>query len=83
MYRKEDGLNYLKKYPKLNKWMNTCICCGSIGYNPCLPKKLTTNWGQGECETMAAQTLREYFQPLVVDELGICENCQKFQQNQS
>ncbi len=74
--RKDEGLNYLKQYPKLNKWINRCICCGRIGYNPSLPKNLTSNWGQGEYETASAQYLRKYFQPLIVDELSICEICQ-------
>jgi len=74
--RKDEGLNYLKQYPKLNKWINRCICCGSIGYNPSLPKNLTSNLGQGEYETAGAQYLRKYFQPLIVNELSICEICQ-------
>ena len=24
MNKKEEGLNYLKQYPELNKWINTC-----------------------------------------------------------
>lgn len=79
--KKEEGLTYLKQYPKLNKWMNRCICCGSIGYDPSLPKNLTKNWGQGEYETAGAQNLRKYFQPLSVNELNICEICQKCNRN--
>lgn len=78
MNKRDKGLEYLKQYPKLNKWMNRCICCGSMGYNPELPRVLTTNWGQGETITAAAQTLRKYFQPLEVNEISLCETCQKF-----
>lgn len=77
MKRKGDGLDYLKQYPELNKWMNTCICCGSVGYKPELPDKLTKNWGQGEIETAGAQNIRRYFKPMKVNELSICEDCQK------
>ena len=77
-YRHNEGLNYIKQYPKLKKWINTCICCGSIGYNPELPEDLTDNWGQGEYTTLAARFIRKYFNPLKVNELGICETCQKF-----
>ncbi len=66
-----EGLDYLRQYPKLKKWMNICICCGSIGYNPELPEKLTRNCGQGEFDTVAAQHIRKYFNPLKVDELGM------------
>lgn len=76
--RRVEGLAYLKQYPKLNQWINKCICCGSIGYSPSMPEKITTNWGQGECITVASQHLRKYFQPLAVNEIGVCEICQKF-----
>ena len=41
MDRKTEALNYLKQYPKMTKWMNTCICCGTMGYNPDMPEKIT------------------------------------------
>lgn len=71
------GFDYLKQFPKLNKWMNTCICCGSVGYKPDLPDNITTRDGRGEVETFGAQSIRRYFQPLKVNELSICEECQK------
>lgn len=77
-YSHNEGLEYLKAYPKLKKWINICICCGSIGYNPDMPEKLTRNLGQGEFATVSAQTIRKYFNPLKVNELGICEVCEKF-----
>ena len=77
MNRKDEGLDYLKRYPELKKWMSTCICCGSIGYAPELPEVLTKNSGTGEYGTMAAQNIRRYFQPLRVNELSICDICQK------
>ncbi len=76
-YRHDEGLDYIKQYPKLRKWINTCICCGSTGYNPELPEALTKNWGQGEFTTAAARNIRKYFNLLRVNELGICETCQK------
>lgn len=76
-YNKNDGLNYIKSYPKLKKWINECIVCGSVGYKPELPEKLTSNLGNGEFQTFGADNIRSYFQPLAVNELGICEECQK------
>jgi len=81
MKRKGDGLDYLKQYPKLNKWMNTCICCGGVGYKPELPDVLTTNGLQEEIETAGARNIRRFFQPLPVNDLGICEDCQKIMGN--
>ena len=57
--RCSEGFDYLKKYPKLKKWMNTCVCCGSTGYDPDMPEELTRNCGQGEFITMAAQNIRK------------------------
>lgn len=76
-YRRGEGFEYLRKYPGLKKWIRTCICCGSTGYDPDLPEKLTRNWGQGEFATLAAQNIRKYFEPLRVNEQGICEICER------
>jgi len=76
--RQEQGLDYLNKYPKLNKWINRCVCCGGIGYSSKLPTVITTKLGKEECDTVAAQNIRRYFQPMDVNEMGVCETCQKF-----
>lgn len=78
MNKKEESIAYIKQYPKLKKWINQCICCGGVGYNPTLPDIITSNDGNGEYETFAAQNLRRYFQPLELNETGICKVCQKF-----
>ena len=78
MNRRDEGLEYLKQYPKLNKWINRCICCGAIGYSSDLPEQLTSSDKQGEFITVGAQNLRYYFRPLDVNEIGVCETCQKF-----
>lgn len=75
--RNEEGFDYLRQYPKLKKWINICICCGSIGYNPELPETLTRNCGQGEFDTVSARYIRKYFNPLKINELGMCEVCEK------
>lgn len=80
MYHKNDnGLSYIQQYPKLKKWINTCIFCGKSGYDPGMPHVLTKSWGQGEFETVAAANIRKYFKPMSVNELGVCEDCQKIQ----
>lgn len=76
---KYDGEDYLKQYPKLRKWMNTCVCCGRIGHKPELPKALTSSGSGGEFITAAAGNLRAYFSPLEVNEYGLCEICSGLQ----
>lgn len=78
MKKREEGINYIKQYPALKKWINQCSCCGNIGYSPMLPDTLTSRDGKGEFETFAAHNIRKYFQPLEVNEIGICKVCQKF-----
>ena len=29
-----DGLLYLQMYPHLRKWINQCVACQQLGYNP-------------------------------------------------
>lgn len=76
-YHREEGNEYLKLYPKLEKWMNTCICCGRTGYKPDLPKNITTRFGGQEFATAGAANIRRYFNPLEVNEFGVCVVCQE------
>ena len=73
-YNKGEGNDYIKQYPGLKKWINTCICCGKSGYKPDLPEALINKWGD---ETAAAYHIRKYFRPMKVNEVSICEDCQK------
>ncbi len=68
---------YLSSYPKLQKWLNTCVCCGAVGYKPEMPPALTTRLARGETETRGAQNLRRFYSPLKVNEQGLCETCEK------
>lgn len=52
MDRKTEALNYLKQYPKMTKWMNTCSCCGTMGYNPDMPEKIISRDGNGGVNDM-------------------------------
>ena len=78
-HKNDNGLSYIQQYPQFKKWINTCICCGEKGYDPGMPHVLTTSWGQGEIETAGAANIRKYFKSIGVNELGICEECQKIQ----
>lgn len=48
-------------------------------YDPSMPEVLTRNCGQGEFKTAGARCIRKYFQEMSVNELGICEECQRVQ----
>ena len=77
MDRKNEGLNYLKRYPKMSKWMNTCICCGSMGYDPDMPDVITSRDGNGEYRTVFSRNIKKYFSPLKLDDMGMCEICRR------
>jgi hypothetical protein len=80
---KNEGLKYIQQYPRLRKWINTCICCGAVGYNPNMPETLTRRdkMRQGEYETLSAYNIRKYFNPMAVNDMGLCEDCQKMREN--
>lgn len=78
-HKNDNGMQYLQQYPDLKKWINTCICCGQSGYDPNMPEVLTANWGQGEVRTAKAYYIKKYFRAMSVNDLGICETCQKVQ----
>lgn len=68
--KQSDKEIYLKMYPQLRrKWINQCVGCQQEGYKPDMPKNIFPG--------IAAQSLRKYFQPLNVDEHGLCEICSK------
>lgn len=62
-----DGLLYLRQYPRLRKWINQCIACQRVGHKPELPENLG--------ETVAASNLRRFFPALALNEIGLCEQC--------
>jgi hypothetical protein len=66
---RDEGSEYLKRYPDLLRWMNQCIACGSRGYRPDLPENIRPYPSHG------ARTLRQHYQPLPVDDVGLCEQC--------
>jgi hypothetical protein len=65
--RFSDGEDYLRMYPDLRRWMNICVACGHQGYKPEMPPN--------DAPKFRAQNLRRYFRPLVIDSVGLCEQC--------
>jgi len=65
---KSDAQLYLETYPALQRtWINQCVACQRQGYKPNMPDSIHPG--------MAAQNLRAYFQPMEVDENGLCKLC--------
>jgi len=62
-----EGQQYLKQFPKLQRWINCCAACGRQGYKPEMPVRITPG--------AAAGNLRRFLPPLAIDELGLCEQC--------
>lgn len=67
MKRQRDIDMYTEMYPRARRWLNQCVACQRTGYKPDLPEQI----GQG----VMASHLREYYQPLALDESGLCDMC--------
>ena len=60
--------DFLKQYPELQRWINTCVGCSRIGYRPEMRDEFF-HAGIG-----AAQ-IRRFFEELFVTEQGLCSDC--------
>lgn len=68
--RNKDKNIYEKQYPGIQKWLNECMVCHTIGYKPNLPEKIYPG--------VLAQNIRELYNPLIVNEISICNDCSKY-----
>lgn len=75
-YRQNQGMDYLKRYPHLWKWMNNCISCGEIGYKPDLPEHIHPEDAVPHLQ-WNDEYIRKYFKPLYVNESGYCKMCER------
>lgn len=71
--RTNEGLEYIDRNPVCKKWINECICCHRIGYSPEMPEKITPD----EFGFNYSNLIRSYFEPLVLNDNGVCEVCEK------
>lgn len=77
MKKSNKGEEYLKKCPKLKKWINECSLCHSKGYKPSMPDKITNVEG-----SLEVYYLKKYFKPLSINKDGLCPFCEnKFRKN--
>lgn len=58
---------WLQEFPAFRKFLNQCVVCQHTGYDP---EKLKAKHGVG-----FQKNAREFFQPLIVDQRGVCPTC--------
>lgn len=66
------GEEYIDAFPRFKKWINECICCHRKGYDPNMPENISVVEGN-----VGAKKIRQYFEPLSVNEYKLCEVCAK------
>ena len=67
MDRKDRREAWLQEFPSFRKFLNQCVVCQELGYDP---ERLETKRGFG-----FQKNAREFFHPLTVNEYGICPQC--------
>ena len=55
------GESWINSHPQFRKWINECIACHAKGYKPDMP----------------SHQVRGYFNPLQLNESGLCDQCSK------
>ena len=66
--RGNKRLKYLNLYPvETGRWMNRCVACRRLGHKPEMPERIPPGF--------VAEKLRSLFQPLPLNERGLCEMC--------
>ena len=66
---RKDNEIYIQRFPEMRKWINQCVICQTIGYKPNLPQNLYPG--------VLAQHIRKIFNKLYINELNICNECEK------
>jgi hypothetical protein len=62
-----DCDEWLKEYQGFKKYLNQCVMCQSVGYDPV---KIEVKEG-----LYFKAKVMEYFNPLTVNEIGLCSDC--------
>ena len=65
---KQQRRDYMQSHSKVTRrWLNECVACHRVGYKPELPQELPG--------TVLAQNIQREFEPLALDDAGLCEQC--------
>jgi hypothetical protein len=68
--RKRDAkTSWLNAFPRVRKFLNQCVVCQEMGYDP---QKIKNKKGLG-----FQKNLEKFFRPLEINEIGICADCAK------
>ncbi|MBI3898922.1 MAG: hypothetical protein HY308_11590 [Gammaproteobacteria bacterium] len=67
MKLEEETTEWLSAYQGFKKYLNQCVVCQEIGYDPA--KMLDKE------EPYFQKRVKEFFYPLMVNEIDICGNC--------
>ncbi|MEK7468759.1 MAG: hypothetical protein AAB074_15225 [Planctomycetota bacterium] len=62
-----EGDEYLRMYPRLEKWVHRCVGCQHRGYKPELPAHIPPGG--------AAKNIRSLFDELSLNGDGLCQQC--------
>lgn len=73
---KDEGRQYIQKFPKLKKWINECAMCHRQGYKPDMPDKITKIEGSFE-----VYYIKKYFDVLALNDKGLCDTCARLIDN--
>jgi hypothetical protein len=71
--KSRDKETYLRQLPETRKWLNECVVCRTVGFKPELPEKIFPGF--------MAENIRSLFTSLAVNELNICEQCERHWNN--
>jgi len=70
--RKQDAkTSWLNAFPGVRKFLNQCVICQEVGYDP---KKIKKKQGLG-----FQKNLKRFFRPLEINDIGICTDCAKLE----
>ena len=72
--RQNHNTIYVNRNSAYRKWIIECACCHRQGYNPKMPEKIIPD----EIGFTGAEHIRHTYEPLVLNEMGLCEVCAKF-----
>jgi hypothetical protein len=68
--RKQDAkTSWLNAFPGVRKFLNQCVICQELGYDPAKIKKKQGIHFQ--------KNLKKFFRPLEINGIGICADCAK------
>lgn len=63
--------DYADMFRHIRKWINQCVVCQQVGHKADLPI------GSSSRDIHIFDNIKKYWEPLVINELGLCEVCER------